>query len=53
MAPNQQANIYFYGKGNQNYELGTGVFVRKRIIAAVRRVEFANDRMPYIILRGR
>jgi exonuclease III len=28
-------------------------FVHKRIISAVRRVEFVSDRMPYITLRGR
>jgi hypothetical protein len=28
-------------------------FVHKRIISAVKRVEFINDRMSYIILRGR
>jgi hypothetical protein len=27
--------------------------VHKRIISALRRVEFVSDRMPYIILRGR
>jgi hypothetical protein len=43
----------FYGKGHENYELGAGLFVHKRIISAVKRVEFTNDRMPYIILRGR
>jgi hypothetical protein len=31
----------------------TGFFVHKRIISAVRRVEFISDRMSYIILRGR
>jgi hypothetical protein len=36
-----------------NNELGTWFFVHKRIISAVKRVEFINDRMSYIILRGR
>jgi hypothetical protein len=41
------------GKGYENHELGTGVFVHKRIISAVKRVECISDRMSYIILRGR
>jgi hypothetical protein len=31
----------------------TGLFVHKRIISAVKRVEFVSDWMSYIILRGR
>jgi hypothetical protein len=44
---------FFYGKVNEDNELGTGFFVHKRIISAVKRIEFVSDRMSYIILRGR
>jgi hypothetical protein len=43
----------FYGQGNGDYQSGTGFFVHKRIVSAVRRVEFISDRMSYIILRVR
>jgi hypothetical protein len=34
-------------------KIRVGLFVHKRIVSAVKRVEFVSDRMSYIILRGR
>ena len=45
--------IFFYGKGNENNQFGTGFIVHHRILSAVMRVEFVSDTMLYTALRGR
>jgi len=43
---------FFYGKGNENQQLGTGFFVHYIIATAVKRAEFVSDRVSHIVLRG-
>jgi len=43
----------FYGKVNENHQLGTEYFVHRRSISALKRVEFDSDRLSYIELRVR
>jgi hypothetical protein len=45
MAPNQRVNIHSSVERAMGIMNEVQVFVHKRIISAVRRVEFVNDRM--------
>jgi hypothetical protein len=43
---------FSYGKGNEDHQLGIGLFVHHRIVSAVKRVAFVSDTMSYVVLRG-
>jgi hypothetical protein len=53
VAPNLQENTHFSTEREMRIMNWVQVFVCKRIISAVKRVEFVSDRMSYIMLRGR
>jgi len=44
---------FFYGKRNENNQLGTVFFVHHRTESAFKRVEFVSDTVSYMVLRGR
>jgi hypothetical protein len=44
---------FFYKKGNEDHQLGTGFFAHHRMMSAVKRIEFVSGRVSYIALRGR
>jgi hypothetical protein len=44
---------FFHGNGNADRQLGTGSFVHKGIISAVKTTEFISDNMSCVTLRGR
>ena len=39
---------FFYVNGNENHQWGTGFFVHRRLVSAVKRIEFVSDRLSYI-----
>jgi len=41
-------DIFFYGKGNKNHQLGTGLPVHHRRVSAVKTIGFVNDRMCHV-----
>jgi hypothetical protein len=49
----REEDYIFYRKENENHQLGTGHFIRHRIVSTIKKVEFFNHRISYIVLRGR
>jgi hypothetical protein len=43
-------HTFHYGEGNEIHELGTGFFAHKRIIPAIKMVEFVIDMVLCIVL---
>jgi hypothetical protein len=52
VALNRRRICIFCRKRNETHELGTGFVVHKRIMSAVKRIEFVSDTISYMILRG-
>jgi hypothetical protein len=44
---------FFYGKGNENHQMGKGFYAHHTIVSAVKRVEFVSAWVSYIVVRGR
>jgi hypothetical protein len=53
VAPNLRENTHFSKERGMRIMNYVQIFVHKRIISAVKMVEFVSDRKSYIILRGR
>ena len=42
---------FFYGKGNENRQLGAGFFVHHKTVSAGKKIKSVRDRMSYIVLK--
>ena len=41
---------FFYGKGNENHQLGTGFFVHRRLVSAVKRPLYIEKILWYVFV---